>query len=65
MNGWDLFTWFNSVLLAGAAVAIFFFFLKDAGGILLGQGRERDRGQADAQPDVDPPILDRSDSDRS
>jgi hypothetical protein len=54
MNGWDLFTWFNSALLAGAAVVIFLFFLKDAGGILSGQGREGDSTQDDAQPDVDP-----------
>jgi hypothetical protein len=54
MNGWDLFTWFNSALLAGAAVVIFLFFLKDAGGILSGQGRESDSAQDDGQPDVDP-----------
>ncbi len=54
MNGWDLFTWFNSVLLAGAAVVIFLLFLRDAGGILSGQGWERDSGQADAQPGADP-----------
>jgi hypothetical protein len=54
MNGWDLFTWFNSVLLAGAAVVIFLLFLKDAGGILSGQGREGDSEQTDARLDVDP-----------
>ena len=54
MNGWDLFTWFNSAMLAGAAVAIFLLFLKDASGILSGRGRERDSGQGDAQPGADP-----------
>ncbi len=54
MNGWDLFTWFNSVLLAGAAVVIFLLFLKDARGILSGKGRERDSGQADAQLGAEP-----------
>ncbi len=54
MNGWDLFTWFNCVILAGAAVVIFVLFLKDAGGILSGQGREGDRAQDGAQSDVDP-----------
>jgi hypothetical protein len=54
MNGWDLFTWFNSALLAVAAVVIFLFFLRDAGGILSGQGRESDSAQDDAQPGVDP-----------
>jgi hypothetical protein len=54
MNGWDLFTWFNSALLGGAAVVIFFLFLKDAGGILSGQGRESDGDQNDARSDVDP-----------
>ena len=54
MNGWDLFTWFNSVLLAGAAVVIFVLFLRDAGGILSGQGRENESERDDAQSDVDP-----------
>jgi hypothetical protein len=54
MNGWDLFTWFNCVILAGAAIVIFVLFLKDAGGILSGQGREGDRAQDGAQSDVDP-----------
>ena len=54
MNGWDLFTWFNSALLGGVAVVIFFLFLKDAGGILSGQERESDSEQDDAQSEVDP-----------
>jgi hypothetical protein len=53
MNGWDLFTWFNSALLAGSAVVIFVLFLRDAGGILTGEGREDDSEQIAAQPDVD------------
>jgi hypothetical protein len=53
MNGWDLFTWFNSALLAGSAVVIFVLFLRDAGGILTGEGREDDSEQMAAQPDVD------------
>ncbi len=54
MNGWDRFTWFNSALLGGIAVVIFVLFLRDAGGILSGQGRESDSEQGDAQSDVDP-----------
>jgi hypothetical protein len=34
MNGWDLFTWLNALLLAGSAVVIFFYFLRDARSIL-------------------------------
>ncbi len=54
MNGWDLFTWFNSALLAGAAVIIFVLFLRDARGILSGKRREDDSGQGDAQAGADP-----------
>jgi len=54
MNGWDLFTWFNCVVLAGAAIAIFGLFLKDAKGILMGQRSDADAGQADSRPDADP-----------
>ncbi len=54
MNGWDLFTWFNCALLAGSATVIFLLFLKDARGILSGQGRESDGEQGDAQPGADP-----------
>jgi len=49
MNGWDLFTWFNCVLLAGAAVVIFSFFCKDAGGILKGH-REDSAGDPATAP---------------
>ncbi len=34
MNGWDLFTWFSALLLAGSAVVIFAYFVRDARGIL-------------------------------
>lgn len=59
MNGWDLFTWLNCVVLAGAALIIFCFFLRDVGGILAGQrgGDERDIGateparERDREPD--------------
>jgi hypothetical protein len=42
MNGWDLFTWFNAVVLVGATSLIFLFFLRDAVGIFkqLGRGKE-------------------------
>ena len=53
MNGWDLFTWFNCVILAGAAIGIFSFFLKDAKGILTGHRSDADAGQADPRPDAD------------
>ena len=54
MNGWDLFTWFNSALLGVIAVVIFVLFLRDAGGILSGKRREGDSGQGDAQAGADP-----------
>jgi hypothetical protein len=38
MNPWDLFTWIAAVVLAGGAVVIFIFFLRDAGEIFA---RER------------------------
>ena len=54
MNGWDLFTWFNCVILAGAAIIIFSLFLKDAKGILRGHRSDADAGQTDARPGLDP-----------
>ena len=36
MNGWDLFTYFASILLAGSAIWIFVLFLRDAKGIIQG-----------------------------
>ena len=40
MNPWDLFTWFNAVVLIGATSLIFLFFLRDAAGVLKGEKRE-------------------------
>ena len=54
MNGWDLFTWFNSAVLAGTAVVIFGFFLKDARSILTGDRSAVDDGQVDVLLDADP-----------
>jgi hypothetical protein len=34
MNGWDLLTWFMAFVLAGSAVLLFVYFLRDAGNIL-------------------------------
>jgi hypothetical protein len=34
MNPWDLATWLSAIALAGSAVVIFVFFLRDAGSIL-------------------------------
>jgi len=42
MNGWDLFTWFNCAILAGAAITIFGLFLKDAKGIFTGHRSDAD-----------------------
>ena len=55
MNGWDLFTWINCVILAGAAIVIFGFFLKDSKGILGG-----DRSDAGATSDGDSDRPERS-----
>jgi hypothetical protein len=56
MNGWDLFTWINCVILAGVAIVIFGFFLKDSKGILGG-----DRSGADAPSGGDSDRPERSD----
>jgi len=37
MNPWDIFTYVMVVLLAGGAMVIFGFFLRDLGGVLKGQ----------------------------
>ena len=34
MNGWDLFTWICALVLAGSALIIFVYFLRDARTIL-------------------------------
>lgn len=39
MNGWDAFTWIMAVVLAGSALVIFAYFLRDARGVL---NRSRD-----------------------
>ncbi len=40
MNGWDVFTWFNAVVLVIATSLIFLFFLRDAGKVLKGEKRK-------------------------
>ncbi len=58
MNGWDLFTWFNCAVLAGTAIVIFGFFLKDARGILAGDRSDLDDEQIDVLLGADPePFL--------
>ena len=58
MNGWDLFTWFNCAVLAGTAVVIFGYFLKDARSILTGERSDVDDGRVDVLLDPDPePFL--------
>ncbi len=34
MNGWDLFTWINALVLAGSALVIFVLFLRQARQVL-------------------------------
>ena len=41
MNGWDLFTYLAAAILAGSAVAIFAFFMKDARKIFRGDRPDR------------------------
>jgi hypothetical protein len=63
MNGWDLFTWFNCVVLTTAAITIFGFFLKDAKGILTSERTDVESEQAKTQPDADPePLIEASGS---
>lgn len=57
MNGWDLFTWFNCGLLSVAAIVIFGFFCRDAGGVLAGQREDPDGDPAPAPPEKKPPAL--------
>ncbi len=42
MNGWDLLTWVMALLLAGSAIVMFAYFLRDARVIL-----NRDRQEPD------------------
>ena len=43
MNGWDVVTWFSSIALAGSAVVIFGFFLRDARSILNREMHDHDQ----------------------
>lgn len=36
MNGWDLFTWINVVVLGLGSLVVFAFFLRDIRGVLRG-----------------------------
>ena len=42
MNGWDLFTWINAIVLLVSSIVIFIFFLRDARELLQGE-REDDK----------------------
>jgi hypothetical protein len=53
MNVWDLVTWLSSIALAGSAVGIFAFFLRDARSILVRDMHEHDEDPGDA-PAEDP-----------
>jgi len=57
VNGWDLFTWLNAAVLAGAAVVIFSFFLRDAKGILIGQQGSDEDGAIGVLTDAEPEVL--------
>jgi hypothetical protein len=37
MNGWDLFTWINAIVLLVSSIVIFIFFLRDARELLQGE----------------------------
>ncbi|MCZ6619119.1 MAG: hypothetical protein O7E57_13415 [Gammaproteobacteria bacterium] len=41
MNGWDTFTWIMALVLAGSALVIFAYFLRDARGV-LNRGRDEE-----------------------
>ena len=40
MNGWDLFTWINAVVLVVSSVVIFIYFLRDAGELLQDERKD-------------------------
>ena len=40
MNGWDLFTWFNAIVLITSTLLIFIFFLRDAREFIDRQGED-------------------------
>ena len=40
MNGWDLFTWINAIVLLVSSVVIFIYFLRDASELLQGERKD-------------------------
>jgi hypothetical protein len=40
MNGWDLFTWINAIVLLVSSVVIFLYFLRDARELLQGERQD-------------------------
>ncbi len=42
MNGWDIFTWFNAVVLIAVTSLIFLFFLRDAASVFKQEGRDEE-----------------------
>lgn len=42
MNGWDIFTWFNAIVLTVATIVIFLFFLRDAASVFKLEGRDKE-----------------------
>lgn len=50
MNAWDLLTWISSVALAGSAVVIFGFFVRDARSI-LDREMHGDDEESEQEPD--------------
>ena len=40
MNGWDLFTWINAIVLLVSSIVIFIFFLRDARELLQGERQD-------------------------
>ncbi len=42
MNGWDVFTWFNAIVLIAATSLIFLFFLRDAARVFKQEGRDEE-----------------------
>jgi hypothetical protein len=45
VNVWDVVTWIAAALLAGSAITIFAFFLKDARKIFQGERKDRSDGE--------------------
>jgi hypothetical protein len=40
MNGWDLFTWINAIVLLVSSIVIFIFFLRGARELLQGERKD-------------------------